>query len=100
MADLADVEDDRLDAVADVVRLAGDLLAARQEGLGLAERDDGRAGVDAGDGADDQLALLAGELVEDGVALGLADLLDVIVDQLLGGAAMRPSVSGSSSWSP
>ena len=36
MALLADVEDDRLDALADVVRLAGDLLAARQEGFGLA----------------------------------------------------------------
>src|SRR5207237_4316635 len=67
---------------ADVVGFAGDLLAAGQQRLALAQRDDGRAGVDAGDGPDDQLALLGRVLVVNGVRLGLADLLD---HHLLGG---------------
>ena len=46
------------------------------------ERDDGGAGIDPLDGAADQLALLRFVLVEDAVALGLADLLD---HHLLGG---------------
>ena len=79
---LRDVEDDGLDALADVVRLAGDLLAARQQRLGLVEGDGGGPALEALDGAVDQVALLGRVDVEDVVALALADLLD---DGLLGG---------------
>ncbi len=78
---------DGLDALADVVRLAGDLLAAGQDGLGLAERDDGGAALEPLDGAGDELALLGRVLVEDRVALGLADLLDHHLLGRLGGDA-------------
>ena len=73
--------------------LARDLLAARQQRLALAERHDGGAGVHAGDGADDEFALLAGELVEDRVRFGLADLLDDhLLGRLRGDAAERLGV--------
>ena len=58
MAHLADVEDDRLDALADVVRFAGNLLAARQERLDLAQGDGGRPALEALHGAVHQVALL------------------------------------------
>src|SRR5262249_4846124 len=83
VAVFANLEDDGLDALAGVVRLPGDLFAARQQGLGLAERDDGGAALEALDGAEHEVALLGEVLVEDGVALLLADALD---DELLGGA--------------
>ena len=90
MALLADLQDDGLDALADVVRFAGNLLAARQKSLALAERNDGGAGVHAGDGADHEFALLAGELVEYRVRFGLANLLDNhLLGRLRGDAAER-----------
>src|SRR5262249_22660142 len=79
---LLDLEDDRLDALADVVRLAGDLLAAGQDRLGLAQADDGGAALVALDGAVDQVALHGAVDVEDRGGLGLADFLD---HDLLGG---------------
>ena len=79
---LLDFENDRLDALADVVRLAGNLFAARQQALGLAEADGGGPALEAADGAVDQVALLGVELVEDRVALFLAEVLD---QHLLGG---------------
>ena len=92
---LLHLEDDRLDAFADVVRFAGDLLAARQDRFGLAEADGGGAAFEASDGAVDQVALLRRVFAEDGVALCFADLLD---HHLLGGlggdAAEFPRVDG------
>ena len=76
------------DPLAGVVALAGDLLAAGQEGVGLAEVDDDRAPLEPLDGAGDQVAALVLELVEEAVALGLADLLD---DHLLGGLGGDPA---------
>ena len=92
---LADVHDDGLDPVVDVVRLARDLLAAGQDGLDgaagrlavLRDGDDGRAGVHPLDGGGDQLALAGLELVEDAVGLGLADLLGHHLPGGLGGDA-------------
>src|SRR5262249_38314036 len=86
---LLDVEDDGVDAVVDVVRLAGDLLAARQDGLGLAvaQRDGGGAVLEALDGALDEVAFFGGVLVEDGLALRLAGLLDHELLARLGGDA-------------
>ena len=62
----------------------------------LAEVEDDRPRLDPVDGAGDQLALAAGELVEDDVALGLAEALE---DDLLGGLGADPAedVVGSSS---
>src|SRR5262249_15933949 len=100
VAVLLDVEDDGVDAVVDVVRLAGDLLGARQDGLGLGvgEGDGGGAVLEALNGALDEVALAGGVDVEDGLAGGLAELLD---HQLLADwAAMRPSRPGSMGWSP
>src|SRR5262249_46658009 len=82
MADLADVKDDGFDAFAGVVRFAGDLLAPRQDGFGLAESDDAGAAFVALDGAVHQVALHRRVFIEDGAALGLANLLD---HHLLGG---------------
>src|SRR5262249_29827729 len=79
---LLDVEDDGLDPLVDVVRLAGDLLATGQERLRPAEANERHAAVEALDGAGDEFALLLLVLVEDGRALLLADALD---EQLLGG---------------
>ena len=76
------------DPLVGVVALAGDLLAARQQGVGLAQVDDGGAPLEPLDGAGDQVALLVLELVEEAVALGLADLLD---DHLLGGLGGDPA---------
>ena len=75
-------EDDRLDALADVVRLAGDLFAARQQRLGLAEADRGGAALEAADRAVDEDAFFGLVLVEDGVAFLFAEALD---ENLLGG---------------
>ena len=103
MADLPDVEDDRLDALADVVRFAGNLLAARQDGFGLAQADDGRPALVALDGAVDQVALHGLRIREDGVALGLADLLDHHLLGALGGDAAKDRRGRSPprpSWRP
>src|SRR6185312_3276349 len=79
---LADLEDNGLHPFADVVAFAGNLFASRQKGLALAEGNDGRAGIDARDRADQKLALFAAELVINRVRFRLADLLD---HHLLGG---------------
>ena len=70
------------DAVAGAVRLARHLLAHRQHGLGAAQVDDDVAALEAADDAGDELALAVLVLVEDVLALGVADALD---DDLLGG---------------
>ena len=54
----------------------------REDGLGLAEVEDDRARLDPVDRPGDEVALAAGELVEDDVALGLAEPLE---HDLLGG---------------
>src|SRR5262249_10573225 len=77
-----DVQHDRLDAFADVVRLAGNRLAARHEGLGLGQGHGAVAALVALHGAVDHVALLLGVRVVDGVALVLLEALD---EELLGG---------------
>ena len=76
MADALDFENDRLDALADVVRLAGNLFAARQQAFRLAEADRGGASLKTADGAVDKLALLGVELIKDCVTLFLAEVLN------------------------
>ena len=99
LADLADVEDDGADPLVGVVALAGDLLAAGQQGVGLAEVDGDRPALEPLDGAGDEVAALVLELVEEAVALGLADLLDDDLLGRLGGdpAEARRGPSGSPS---
>ena len=70
-----DLEDEGLDVLADPVVLHRGLLGGREDGLGLAEVEDDRPRLDAVDGPGDEVALAAGELVEDDVALGLAEAL-------------------------
>ena len=79
---LVDVHHVGDDPVARPVRLAGHLLAHRQDGLGPAQIHDDVAALEAADDAGDQLALLVPVLVEDVLALGLAHALQ---DHLLGG---------------
>ena len=71
------------DAIARAVRLARRLLAEREDALGAAEVDDDVVALlEAPDDALDELALAVLELVEDEVALVVADALD---EDLLGG---------------
>ncbi len=77
-----DLEHERLDVLTDAVVLEGALLGRGQDRLHvLADVEDDRARLDAVDRAGDELALAARELVEDLVALDLADALE---DDLLG----------------
>ena len=82
LPDLADFEHGGPHALVDVVRLAGNLLAAGQDRFDVAERDGGGAAFVALDDAADHLADQLGVFVEERVALRLADLLD---HHLLGG---------------
>ena len=91
LADLADVEDDGADPLVGVVAFAGNLLAAGQDGVGLAQVDDDRAALEPLHRPGDQVAALVLEFVEEAVALGLADLLD---DHLLGGLRGDPPQLG------
>jgi hypothetical protein len=81
LVDVLDVGDD---AVAGAQDSRGDLLAHRQQRLGLAvvDLDDDAAALEAADDAGHELALLVLVRVEHVLALGLADALD---DHLLGG---------------
>ena len=81
LAHLADVQDDGADPLVGVVAFPGNLLAARQDAVGLAQVDDDRAALEPLHRPGDQVANLVLELVEQAVALGFADLLD---DHLLG----------------
>ena len=60
----------KIDALAGVVALARDLLAAGQEGIGLAEVDCDGSALETLDGAGDEVAFLLFELIEEAVALG------------------------------
>ena len=91
MADLANVENDGLDAFADVMRFAGNLLGARQQGFGLADRDDAGSPLMPGNQTVDQVALHGRVFIEDGVALRLANLLD---HHLLGALSGDPAQVG------
>jgi hypothetical protein len=78
----------RLDVLADPVVLDRRLLRRREDRLdALPDIEDDRARLDPVDGAGDQLALAAGELVEDHVALGLAQPLE---HDLLRGLGVDP----------
>src|SRR5262245_36752980 len=81
-ADLLDVDHDRADAVADVVVLAANPLAAGEDGLAVPEGHDDVVALEPDDLAADELALPRLVLAEERRLLGLADLLD---DDLLGG---------------
>ena len=84
-----DLEHERLDVLADPVVLERALLGRGQDRLDvLADVEDDRPRLDPVDGAGDQLALATGELVEDLVALDLADALE---DDLLGGLGADPA---------
>jgi hypothetical protein len=87
-ADLADLEDRAPDPLVGVVRLAGDLLAPRQDRLLRADLNRGGGPLEAGYHARHHLADLLLELVVDGVALGFTDLLD---DHLLGRLGADPA---------
>ena len=85
----ADLEHERLDVLADAVVLERALLGRGEDRLDvLADVEDDRARLDPVDGAGDELALAARELVEDLVALDLADALE---DDLLGGLGADPA---------
>ena len=68
--------------VADAQVLLGDHLVARQHGFESARLDDGVAAFHALDDAGDEVLLALEEIVEDLLALGVADLLE---DDLLRG---------------
>ena len=84
-----DLEHEGLDVLADAVVLERGLLGRGQDRLDvLADVEDDRARLDPVDRAGDELALAAGELVEDHVALDLAEALE---DDLLGGLGADPA---------
>ena len=91
LSHLADIQDDRADSLVGMIALAGDLLAARQDGVGLAEVDDDRPPLEPLHGPGHQVAALILEFVEEAVAFGLADLLD---DDLLGRLGGDPAQFG------
>ena len=78
---LAHLDDVGLEPGAVLVALVGDLLGLGQQGLDLAEVEQGVAVVALLDDAGDDVALAAGVLLVLEVALGLADALE---DDLLG----------------
>ncbi len=79
----ADLEDVGLDVLADAVVLERRLLGRGEDTLDtLAHVQDHRPRLDAVDGAGDELTILVRELIEHGVALGLAQALE---HDLLGG---------------
>ena len=72
----ADLEDERLDVLTDPIVLEGTLLGGGEDRLHvLADVENDRARLDPVDRAGHELAFAAGELVEDLVALDLADAL-------------------------
>ena len=78
---LANLDDVRLQAGPVLVALVGDLLGLGQQGLDLAQVEQGVAVVGLLDDPGDDVALAAGVLLVLDVALGLADALQ---DDLLG----------------
>ena len=85
----ANLEHEGLDVLADAVVLEGRLFGGREDRLhALADIEDDRAWLDAVHGAGHEVAFTAGELVEDLVALDLADALE---HDLLGGLGTDPS---------
>ena len=56
LADLADIQDDGADPLVRMIAFAGDLLAPRQDGVGLAEVDDDRAPLEPLHGSGDEVA--------------------------------------------
>ena len=75
------LEHECADAITGVESLTGDLLTLGQDRLGLADLDDDVTLLDAVDDASQDLAVLALELLEDAVALGVPHALQ---DHLLG----------------
>jgi hypothetical protein len=85
----ADLEDVGLDVLADPIVLDGRLLGRREDRLDVvADVEDDRPRLDPVDRPGDHLAFAARELVEDLVALDLADPLE---DDLLGGLGPDPA---------
>ena len=87
-AGLADLADRRPDALVRMMRLAGDLLAAGEDGLAVAETHRGRAPFVPLNDTGHHLAELLVVFVVERVALCFADLLD---DDLLGRLCDDPS---------
>jgi hypothetical protein len=79
---VADIEDEAADAIAGLKLLAGDLLRPGHEALRPIDLDDQGAALVSLGHAGDELALSLRELVEEAVALVLAELLN---HHLLGG---------------
>ena len=75
-ARLADLVHRRPHPLVDVVRFAGDLFAAGKDGLNVWQRNGRRTAFVALDRAGDKLPARCVVLVEEVIALGLADLLD------------------------
>ena len=87
-ADLPHLEDRAADPLVGMVRLAGNLLAPRQDRFLATQGDGGGRTFKPADHARHHLADLFLELVVDGVPLGLANLLD---DHLLGRLSPNPT---------
>ena len=81
LTDLAHVKDDRANSLIRVIAFAGDLLAPRQDAVGLAEIDDDRSTLETLDRPGDQVPALIFKFVVETIALGFANLLN---DHLLG----------------
>src|SRR6185369_16228763 len=76
------------DAVSPAVAFTGDLFTGGEHGLGLAQIDEVGPLLMPQHDAVDELAYLVVELLEDDVALGLANFLD---DDLAGGLGRDPA---------
>jgi len=85
---LPDVQHQHPDPVARLIHLTRNLLAARENPLGLPQVDDQTAPLEPLDRPGDELSLATLVFLEDDVPLGFTDLLD---HHLLGGLCRDPS---------
>src|SRR5262245_29442883 len=93
VAYLAHLKNDGLDPLADVVCLPGNLLTPRKNGFRLADRYRGHAAFKALNRAVDQVALEGRVFIENGVALGFANLLNHhLLGTLSGNSAKQAGV--------
>src|SRR4051812_18427725 len=91
LARFADVEDDRSNPFAGLMAFARDLLAPRQEGIGLAEIDCDGTLLEPLDRPRDEFCLLVLEFGEQAISFGFPDFLN---DHLLGGLGSDPAEVG------
>src|SRR5262245_10121809 len=76
LTDLSHIEYDGTNSFVRMVALTGDLLAARQDRVGLTQVYNDRPAFEPLHGAGDQVGPLIFELIKEAVALGLSDFLD------------------------